>query len=94
MRTQSTLGNELSDILGVPCIHLDKLFFKPGWVTPDPEDFRQRVRDALEQNDKGWIVDGSYSRILGDELNSATDVICMFFVRILAEQQKCMIAHL
>ncbi|KAI0829773.1 hypothetical protein BC628DRAFT_1314568 [Trametes gibbosa] len=73
---KSTLGKELSAILGVPYISLDELHWEPGWrVCPD-EAFRAKVRAATESNPRGWIVDGDYTRKLGNTiLEDTTDVI-------------------
>ena len=53
---KSWLGRQLAELLDVPVIHLDRLYWKPGWVaTPDPEwqeiQRRERGREA-------WIADG------------------------------------
>jgi len=45
--------------LGLPVIHLDVLYWRPGWQPSDLEDFRARVAEAVAG--EGWIVDGSYS---------------------------------
>lgn len=69
----------------MPCFHLDALFWKPEWVKSEPEEFKQRVREDLMQDEKGWIADGNYAKKMSEVLNSATDVICTPFVRYLAE---------
>ena len=53
---KSWLARQLAEILEVPVVHLDRLYWKPGWVpTPDPEwqavQLRELERDA-------WIADG------------------------------------
>jgi hypothetical protein len=53
---KSWLGRRLADILEVPVIHLDRLYWKPGWVaTPDPE-WREIQLQELERD--SWIADG------------------------------------
>ncbi|SRR6266550_5919952 len=76
--SQSTLSARLSEILQIPVISLDRLHWKPNWVgTPDKE-FRNSVREATDQNSRGWIVDGDYSEILGARVSEeATDIICL-----------------
>ncbi|KLO18273.1 hypothetical protein SCHPADRAFT_820103 [Schizopora paradoxa] len=94
-----TLGDELSEILGVPCIHLDTLFWKSGWVQSNSEDFRQRVLEALGQSEKGWIVDGNYTKFLSEELSTATDVIwldtpfLLYFPRIFIRTMGRLFGH-
>ncbi|MDZ4364047.1 hypothetical protein [Brevundimonas sp.] len=55
---KSTLARRLGAALGVPVIHLDVLFWKPGWVESPDEEFRARVSDALA--DDAWILDGNF----------------------------------
>lgn len=53
---KSWLGRQLADLLDVPVIHLDRLYWKPGWVaTPDVEWQAIQLRE-LERD--SWIADG------------------------------------
>jgi len=73
---KSTLSAELSKILRTPVISLDRLYWKPNWVGTPDEEFKNIVREALDQNSRGWIVDGEYSKILGTQVSEeATDII-------------------
>ena len=56
---KSTLARELGTRTGLPVIHLDRLYWKPGWVEPPLEEFRAKQATALAGNE--WIVDGNYS---------------------------------
>lgn len=63
--------------MGVSYINLDGLYWEPGWKKLSDDDFRKKVRAAMDQSDKGWVIDGSYSRVLGTIVDDeATDVIC------------------
>jgi adenylate kinase family enzyme len=57
---KSTLARLLGERLGVPVVHLDALFWQPGWVEPDNEAFRARVREAVSAD--SWVCEGNYSR--------------------------------
>ncbi|MGY4534402.1 adenylate kinase family enzyme [Pseudomonas sp. TE3786] len=57
---KSTLARALGQRLGLPVVHLDKLFWQPGWVEPDAEQFRQRVREAVATD--AWVCEGNYAR--------------------------------
>lgn len=57
---KSTLARRLGGALGLPVVHLDRLFWEPGWTEPDPEAFRARVRAAIAGD--GWVCEGNYSR--------------------------------
>lgn len=55
---KSTLARRLGEQLGLPIIHLDVLFWKPGWVESEDAVFRTDVARALEA--PAWIVDGNF----------------------------------
>lgn len=57
---KSTLARALGQRLGLPVVHLDKLFWEPGWAEPDAEQFRARVREAISAN--AWVCEGNYAR--------------------------------
>lgn len=53
---KSWLGQQLSALLDVPVVHLDTLYWKPGWVaTPDPE---WQILQLRERDREAWIADG------------------------------------
>ncbi len=56
---KSTLARALGARLGLPVIHLDALFWKPGWVESEPEAFRAAV-DAAVSADR-WVSDGNFT---------------------------------
>lgn len=57
---KSTLAREIGERLHLPVVHLDALFWGPGWSKPENEAFRSRVREAISRN--GWICEGNYHR--------------------------------
>lgn len=56
---KSTLSRALAARLGLPAIHLDALYWRPGWTPSKAGDFRQRVA-AATAGDR-WVCDGGYS---------------------------------
>jgi adenylate kinase family enzyme len=57
---KSSLAREIGQRLDLPVVHLDPLFWEPGWVEPVNEMFRERVRQAVAGDT--WICEGNYSR--------------------------------
>ena len=57
---ESTLARALGEQLSLPVVHLDRLFWEPGWVEPDAEQFRERVRVAIATD--AWVCEGNYAR--------------------------------
>jgi adenylate kinase family enzyme len=56
---KTSLAVKLGRKLCLPVVHLDVLFWRPGWKASDKASFRVRVADAIAG--EGWVVDGSYS---------------------------------
>ncbi len=59
---KSTLAQELSRSLSLPLVHLDRIFWQPGWQSLSPEAFDERLVEILKGD--AWIIDGNYSRTL------------------------------
>lgn len=57
---KSTLARTLGERLDLPVVHLDRLFWSPGWVEPDAEQFRTQVREAVAPD--AWVCEGNYAR--------------------------------
>lgn len=55
---KSTLATRLGERLDIPVVHLDRLFWQPGWVESPRAEFEQRVTDAVQRD--RWIVDGTF----------------------------------
>ena len=70
---KSTLARALGKRLSLPVVHLDTLFWEPGWVEPDAEQFRARVREAVAPD--AWICEGNYARRTFDLRLPRTDLI-------------------
>lgn len=60
---KSTLTRKLAERTGLPIVHLDVVFWRPGWVESDDASFRERLSAALAGG--RWITDGNFMR-MGD----------------------------
>lgn len=76
---KSTLARQLSARLGLPVIHLDAAYWRPGWVETPKDDWEQTVR-GLTQGES-WIIDGNYSRTMDIRLAAADTIIYLDFPR-------------
>jgi adenylate kinase family enzyme len=56
---KSTLARKVGARLDLPVVHLDALFWEPGWKEAEPEAFRARVAKALAGG--RWVSDGNYN---------------------------------
>lgn len=55
---KSTLARLLGSRFGLPVLHLDTLFWRPGWQDPDRADFRKRIAEA--HSGDAWVSEGNY----------------------------------
>ncbi|KZS88932.1 hypothetical protein SISNIDRAFT_459364 [Sistotremastrum niveocremeum HHB9708] len=73
---KSRTASQISEKLQIPVICLDKLWYKPGWIEHHVTEFRNLVREKMDECLEGWVVDGVYSRKLeGLVEQQATDII-------------------
>jgi len=70
---KSTLARKVGARLNLPVIHLDSLFWEPGWVEAETEVFRARVIDAISGG--RWVTDGNYLTKTGDLRFGDADLI-------------------
>ncbi len=59
---KSTLAKKVSEILNVPHIEMDQLFWKPNWVESSDSEFLANLKEQLAVD--AWVLDGNYSRTL------------------------------
>lgn len=70
---KSSLAGELGRLLGIRVLHLDTLFWKPGWVATPPDEFEAAQRRELATDE--WIVDAQFDDMLRDWLQKADAVV-------------------
>ncbi len=56
---KSTFARAIGARLGLPVVHLDRLFWKPGWRESEPAAFRDAV-DAVASGER-WVTDGNFT---------------------------------
>ncbi|MEM7188889.1 MAG: hypothetical protein AAF439_04690 [Pseudomonadota bacterium] len=70
---KSTFAAALAARLGVPAVHMDTLFWRPGWVEAPEEEFLASVQAAAAGD--AWVMDGNYSRTWPGRLGRADAVV-------------------
>ncbi len=76
---KSTLARQLGEKTGLPVVHLDKLFWHPGWVESTKEEIDEKIRQAIAE--PKWIMDGNFNRTLPQRLERCDTVIYLDFSR-------------
>jgi adenylate kinase family enzyme len=70
---KTTLARQLAQALDLPHVELDALYWGPGWTETPRDEFRQRVRSALDGS--FWVTDGNYGKARDIIWERATDLI-------------------
>lgn len=78
---KSTFAAMLGKQRGIPVIHLDALYWQPGWVEPAKPDWQARV-ETLCQGEQ-WVMDGNYSGTLAGRLRACDTVVFLDMPRLL-----------
>ena len=76
---KSTLAQQLGKKLNIPVVHLDKIFWKPGWVEKSPEEFDELHRHELSK--ETWIMDGNFNRTMPERIARCDTIIYLDFSR-------------
>ncbi len=72
---KSTFSRSLAEATGLPLIHLDLEFWKPGWTAPTDEEWQAKQREVLAADE--WIADGNYHETLPLRLDRADTVVVL-----------------
>ena len=72
---KSTFSRALSALTGLPVIHLDLYYWKPGWVKPSEDEWREKQRRLLAGS--AWIADGNDPETLDLRLERADTVVLL-----------------
>lgn len=76
---KSTFSRRLGEATGIPVIHLDKLYWHPGWVKTPADEWEAIVRHELERD--SWIMDGNFGGTRPMRLAACDTVIFLDFPR-------------
>jgi adenylate kinase family enzyme len=76
---KSTLADELGRRTGIPVVHLDQRFWKPGWVETARVAWVDVQRDIVAQD--SWILDGNYGGTFDVRFARADTVIILTLPR-------------
>jgi len=72
---KSTFSRALSARTGLPVIHLDLHYWKPGWTKPSDDEWRAKQRRLLAAD--AWIADGNDHETLPLRLERADTVVVL-----------------
>jgi len=76
---KSTLAVTLGERLGLPVIHLDQEYWRPGWQEPEQLEWAAQVEELIARS--RWIMDGNYGGTLARRLERAQLVVNLDYPR-------------
>src|SRR5262245_11527403 len=77
---KSTFATRLGAATGLPVVHLDARYWRPGWV-PTPKQEWTRAIDEISARD-AWIMDGNYGGTLDRRLAACDTVLFLDLPRV------------
>lgn len=72
---KTTLAVRIGARLGLPVVHLDRLYWQPDWQEPDTESFLARVAAAVAGD--AWVSEGNYRETFPLRLPRADAVVVL-----------------
>jgi adenylate kinase family enzyme len=70
---KSTLAARMAEQIGLPLIHLDQQYWKPGWVEPSKSEWSATIDRLLTK--ERWVMDGNYGGTLFRRMEACDTVI-------------------
>ena len=72
---KSTFARELGAKLDIPVVHLDPIFFRPGWVEMPQVEWKALQQEMVQR--PAWIIDGNHASTIDVRLSAADTVILL-----------------
>jgi adenylate kinase family enzyme len=72
---KSTLALRLGAATGLPVVHLDREFWRPGWVRTPREEWFVRVEELLAA--EAWIMDGNFDNTMELRFAAADTIVVL-----------------
>ncbi len=79
---KSSLAVELGERLRVPVVHLDELYWSPGWVSAAPTEFVAAHAAAIAAEE--WVIEGNYEELLSKRAARADAIVVLDLPRAVA----------
>ena len=77
---KSTLAKKMSELYGIPVLHLDNTKYFGDWEERSMEEQAVLVKNFLDKNDN-WVIDGNYSSVCPERFEKSDMTIYFNFNR-------------
>ncbi|MEO6333685.1 MAG: DNA topology modulation protein [Pyrinomonadaceae bacterium] len=76
---KSVFSRQLGEITRLPVIHLDRHYWRTGWIEPSRDVWSRQLEEMLKGDE--WIMDGNYGGTMELRLEYCDTVIFLDFPR-------------
>ena len=78
---KSTLARQIAAILRIKIIHLDAIYWKPGWISTSEDEWLRIIKALLAESE--WVMDGNFGGTRRLRFEAADTIIFLDFPRAL-----------
>jgi adenylate kinase family enzyme len=78
---KTTFARRLAERTGLPLIHLDAIYWRPGWQPTPADEWREIVEQVISRD--SWIIDGNYGGTLDLRLEACDTVVFLDIPRLI-----------
>jgi adenylate kinase family enzyme len=78
---KTTLARQIAQKLDLRLIHLDREYWKPGWVKPDQAEWDAKAAALAERPE--WVMDGEYPDDAGRQFARAEVIVFLDLPRLI-----------
>lgn len=78
---KSTVAARLGELLELEVNHLDKFYWRSGWIEPARDEWIKTVTELIEKD--SWVIDGNYSHTLELRLRKCDTIVFLDLPRVL-----------
>jgi adenylate kinase family enzyme len=77
---KTTLARRIAGATGLPLIHLDSLYWRPGWQPTPAAEWEELVSELTSR--PRWVMDGNYGGTLDARIAAADTIVFLDWPRL------------
>lgn len=78
---KTVFSRRLGEVLNLPVVHLDALYWRTGWQPTPPDEWCRLVEEVTSK--PSWVIDGNYGGTLERRLIRADAVVLLDLPRLI-----------
>ena len=74
---KSTLAKKVGELAGLPVVHIDPIYWKPGWTERDRDEVLSIIRSEIAKDQ--WVFDGNHTSSFAERVERVDTMIYLDF---------------